>query len=101
MFSCWEFRDLSYVAICLLARVSFAYACSHVINSKFIFNMEEAKRLHDLIRKELRGCTYPRASILEPLYAEVVELVGEEGAPTWAVLRSSSLLESLVEMAGV
>ena len=58
--------------------------------------MEEAKRLHDLIRKELRGCMYPRVSILEPLYAEVVELVGEEGAPTWAVLRSSGLLESLV-----
>ena len=54
-----------------------------------------------MIRKELRGCTYPRASILEPLYAEVVELVGEEGAPTWAVLCSSGLLESLVEMAGV
>ena len=63
--------------------------------------MEEAKRLHDLIREELRGCTYPRVSVLEPLYAEVVELVDEEGAPSWAVLRSSGLLESLVEMAGV
>ena len=63
--------------------------------------MEEAKRLHDLIRKGLRGCRYPRARILEPLYAEVVELMGEEDAPTWAVLRSSGLLESLVEMAGM
>ena len=63
--------------------------------------MEEAKRLHDLIREELRGCTYPRASVLEPLYAEVVEFLDEEGAPSWAVLRSSGLLESLVEMAGV
>ena len=63
--------------------------------------MEPAKRLHLSIHKELWGYRYPCARILEPLYAEVVDLMDEENGPTWAVICSSGLLESLVEMAGV
>ena len=54
-----------------------------------------------MIKAELLEHMYPRAEILEPLYADVVDLVDEEDWLTWSVFCRSGLLESLVEMAGM
>ena len=73
-----------------------AYLC--VINSlksAFIVDMEPARKIHVLIHAELRGHSYPRAEILEPLYADVVDLVGKEDKLTWSTFCGSGLLESL------
>ena len=63
--------------------------------------MEKARKLYLLIHAELREHRYHRAEILEPLYADVVDLVDKEDGLTWPVFRGSDLLESLVEMAGM
>ena len=79
-----------------------AYLC--VINSlksESVVGMEKARKLHLLIKAELLEHMYPRAEILEPLYADVVDLVDEEDWLTWSVFCRSGLLESLVEMAGM
>ena len=71
--------------------------------SASVVAMNEAKKLHVSIQAELWGHSYPRAWVLELLYVDVVDLVGEEDGDglTWFVFRGSGLLESLVEMAGM
>ena len=54
-----------------------------------------------LIHTKLQEHRYPRAEILEPLYAYVVDLVDKEDGLTWSVFRRSELLENLVEMVGI
>ena len=66
-------------------------------------DMEAAKQLHLSFQAELSVRGHPRAVVLEPLFAEVMDLVDEDDGDglSWSVFRESGLLGSLVEMAGV
>ena len=77
-----------------------------VINSPIdisVVDMEAARDLHLSFQAELREHRHPRAVILEPLFAEVMDLVDEDDGDglSWSVFCESGLLGSLVEMADV
>ena len=82
----------------------FKNACLCVINllkSLPAAGMEQARLLHLLINTELREHRYPRAGVMEQLYADVVDLMDQEEGLTWSAFCRSSLLGSVVEMAGM
>ena len=71
----------------------------NLLRSASVVGMEKVRKLHLLINAKLQEHRYPRAGILEPLHADVVDLVDEKDGLTWSIFCGSGLLGSIVEMA--